>query len=430
MCDQFTVNEEGHLLFAGRDTVELAEKYGTPLYLMDENLIRENMRAYRDSITRCYDGRGLVCYASKAFSCKEIYRIAASENIGVDVVSMGELYTALSVGFDPTRICYHGNNKTEQELIYALEAGVDRIVVDSFEELSLLDRLAGERNLQAGILLRLTPGVDAHTHDFVMTGQIDSKFGFSIPLGIAAEAVRAAIGKKNLRLRGVHCHIGSQIFELQPFTHTAEVMLNFMAQMCAETGYLLEELNLGGGFGIRYTEEDDPLCYGAYMDAVSATVAEVCQRLSYPKPFIIIEPGRSVVGSAGMTLYTVGTVKEIPGVRTYVSVDGGMTDNVRFALYGSKYTFCVANRGAELRTEKVTVAGRCCESGDLLGKDILLQKAQTGDILAVLATGAYNYAMSSNYNRTMRPPVVMVKDGVDRVVIKRETLDDLIRNDL
>lgn len=425
-----SVNREGHLTFAGFDTVSLAKEYGTPLYVMDEGMIRDNIRMYRESIERYYGGKGLCCYASKAFSCKQIYRVCKEEGIGVDVVSMGELYTAMSVGTDPKKICYHGNNKTEEELKYALSCGVDRIVADSFRELTLLNELAGEAGCKAGVLLRLSPGIDAHTHEFVKTGSIDSKFGFAIELGDAMKAVKLALAQPNLELRGIHAHIGSQIFEIEPFQHEAEVMLSFLAQVKKETGAILPELNLGGGFGIRYTQEDDPIPYGQYMQSVSETLQKVSKAYGMELPFILIEPGRSIVGSAGITLYTVGNVKEIEGVRTYVSVDGGMTDNIRYALYGAKYEFAVASRADQPKSKAVTVAGRCCESGDLLGKDIMLAECTAGDILAVFSTGAYNYSMASNYNRVPRPPVLMLRDGEARLAVRRETPEDLTKYDL
>lgn len=428
--DGLGINQAGHLTFAGADTVDLAKEFGTPLYVMDEERIRKNIKMYRDSIDRFYGGQGLCCYASKAFSCRQVYRICQEEHIGVDTVSMGELYTAMSVGFDPHKICYHGNNKTAEELRYALTCGVDRIVVDSFAELGLLDEIAAELGVKAGILLRLSPGIEAHTHEFIRTGGIDSKFGFAIELGDAMRAVKLALSKPNLELRGIHCHIGSQIFELEPFEHAADVMLSFLADVKRETGVECRELNLGGGFGILYTEEDDPIEYGLYMQSVAEAVRNTCARLGLQMPFIIIEPGRSIVGEAGITLYEIGNVKEIRGIRTYVSVDGGMTDNIRYALYDSKYDFEVANRVREEKTACVTVAGRCCESGDLLGRDVMLQPCGRGDILAVLATGAYNYSMASNYNRVPRPAVVMLSGGKARVVVRRESLEDLVRNDL
>lgn len=428
--DNLSVNAAGRLTFAGFDTLELAREYGTPVYVMDERMIRDHIAMYRSSIEKYYGGRGLCCYASKAFSCKHIYRVCREEGIGCDAVSAGELYTALQAGFDPKKICYHGNNKTRGELAYVLDSGVDRIVVDSYTELSVLEELAAQRGVKAGILLRLCPGIEAHTHDFIRTGGIDSKFGFPIELGDAMRAVELALSKPHLELRGVHAHIGSQIFDLEPFEREAEVLLSFLAEVRDRTGRELAELNLGGGFGIRYTGEDDPIAYDRYMERVSRTVGEICGRLSLRLPFIIIEPGRSIVGNAGLTLYEVGNVREIPGVRTYVSVDGGMTDNIRYALYGSKYEFVVANRASEERSRTVTVAGRCCESGDLLGRDVPLQDCRPGDLLAVLSTGAYNYSMASNYNRVPRLPVVMLLDGKASLAVRRESLEDLVRNDL
>ncbi len=428
--DNISINNRGHLVFAGFDTVELAREYGTPLYVMDERMIRDTIAMYRVSMENYYQGRGLVCYASKAFSCKHIYRVCREEGIGADAVSMGELYTAMEAGFDPALICYHGNNKTPAELEYALDCGVGRIVADSFRELDLLEEIAARKGRKAGILLRLCPGIEAHTHDFIRTGGIDSKFGFAIELGIALEAVEHALSKPHLELRGVHAHIGSQIFQLEPFRHEAEVLMGFLAEVRAKTGAVLSDLNLGGGFGIRYTQADDPVPYGQYMEAVTQTLKETCAGLDYPLPFVIMEPGRSIVGAAGITLYEIGNRREIPGVRTYLSVDGGMTDNIRYALYGAEYTFTVANRAGGDKTLTAAIAGRCCESGDLLAKEARVQQCGPGDILAVFSTGAYNYSMASNYNRVPRPPVVMLLDGTAHLAVRRESLADLVRNDL
>lgn len=428
--NRIAVNEKNHLVFAGADVTELAQKFGTPLYVMDEGQIRENMRLYRRSIEKFYGGKGLVCYAGKAFSCKEIYRIAQEEGIGADAVSAGELYTAIQAGFDPANICYHGNNKTDRELAYLLESGVGRIVADAYDELDRLDELAGKMGKKPRVLLRLCPGVEAHTHEFIRTGGIDSKFGFAIELGDAMKAVRLALSKPNLQLCGIHCHIGSQIFDSDPFEHTAEIMLHFLDEVRKETGVLLPELNLGGGFGIRYTEEDTPKPYDGYMEQVSRKVGQVCAELEMEQPFILLEPGRSIVGEAGITLYEIGSIKEIPGIRTYVAIDGGMTDNIRPVLYGAKYDFLLANKMDLPPVRKVTVAGRCCESGDVLGKDILLPECGRGDLLAVLSTGAYHYSMASNYNRVPRPAVVMVRDGQARLAVRRESLEDLARNDI
>ena len=424
------VNEQGHLTVGGMDTVELAKEYGTPLYIMDEGLIREHCRSFRESMDKYYGGQGLVCYASKAFCCKAMCRIMLEEGLGLDVVSEGELYTALSVGFPAEKLCFHGNNKTDHELSYALENGVGRIIVDNIYELERLDRLAEKTGRTANIMYRIKPGIDAHTHNFIMTGQIDSKFGFALETGEAYEAVKKAIECSHINLVGLHCHIGSQIFDIDPFVKAAEVMLTFIAKIKDELGFEVKELNLGGGFGIRYTEEDAPVAYDKYMEKVSEKVKEVCAEKNVKLPFILIEPGRSIAAPAGITLYTVGGRKEIPNIRTYVSIDGGMGDNPRYALYQSKYDVEVANKANLPKTETVTVAGKCCETGDLIGEGMPIQPVEPGDILAVLATGAYNYSMSSNYNRIPKPPVVMIRDGKSRVVVKRETFEDIVRNDI
>lgn len=422
--------ENGELILGGVGVKTLAAQYGTPLYVMDENVIRSNMRAFKSSMDKYYGGKGLVCYASKAFSCKEIYRIAKEEGIGADVVSIGEMYTAKSVGFPMDQVCFHGNNKTRRELEAALDWGVTRIVVDNLTELHTLSALAKEKGIIAEILLRIKPGIDAHTHDFIRTGQIDSKFGLALETGEAMEGVKEVLAAESVTLRGLHCHIGSQIFSVDPFVHAAEVMMGFLGQIKAETGVELPELNLGGGFGILYTDEDEPVPFGNYMEPVSRAVKASAEKLGLSQPFVLIEPGRSIVGEAGTTLYTVGSVKEIPDIRTYVSVDGGMGDNPRYILYQAKYDMILANRVNEPATETVTVAGRCCESGDLLGENVPLAPAKPGDLLAVFATGAYNYSMASRYNRVGIPPVVMVKDGSSRVIVRGESLEDLVRNDL
>ncbi len=430
VSDCVSVNERGHLTLGGKDTVELAKEFGTPLYAFDENEIRKNLCEFRESMNENYGGNGLVVYASKAFCCKEMCRICNSENIGMDAVSGGELFTALSVGFPAEKIVFHGNNKTYAELETAVKNGVGRIVVDNITELETLDRIAGDNGVKAGIMFRIKPGIDAHTHDFIKTGQIDSKFGFALETGEAMEAVKKALSMKNIRLRGLHCHIGSQIFDIDPFELAAKVMLDLFRSVKDETGVELEELNLGGGFGIKYLESDKPRPYGDYMRSVAAVVKSYAQSLGLRTPFILIEPGRSVVGAAGLTLYTVGAVKEIPDIRTYVSVDGGMADNPRYALYSADYEIVCANKASEERSETVTVAGKCCESGDLIQENTALQPVVPGDILAVLSTGAYNYSMASNYNRIPKLPVVMIKDGEARVVVKRETYEQVCENDI
>lgn len=428
--DNLSVTESGNLTIGGIDACVLAKELKTPLYVMDEEVIRKNCRRFTDSMARFYNSNGLVCYASKAFCCKEIYRVMREEGMGADVVSAGELFTAISSGFPADKICYHGNNKTEDELTLAIRHGVDRIVVDNLTELELVSEMAVRLKKKVGILLRIKPGIDAHTHDFIKTGQIDSKFGFALETGEAFEAVKAVISTENINLRGVHCHIGSQIFDISPFELAAKVMLGFIAKVKNELGYELKELNLGGGFGIRYTNDDEPKPLEEYMDRVSMVINDECERLGINRPFIILEPGRSIVAEAGITLYKIGAVKDIPNIRRYVSCDGGMTDNPRYIMYGSKYDFLIANKADRPRDDIVTIAGRCCETGDLLGENVSLQKCETGDILAVLSTGAYNYSMSSSYNRVAKPAVVFVSKGKVHTAVKRETLEDIIRNDV
>ncbi len=430
LYENMGVTAEGHFTFGGADTTELAAEYGTPLYVMDENMVRKAVRRFMDSMEKYYGGRGEVHYASKAFSCMEMCRIINSEGAGLDAVSIGELYTAVKAGFDVKKIGFHGNNKTDEELRYAVEVGVGHIIVDNISELERLEKIAAELGKKPSIMFRIKPGIDAHTHDFVKTGQIDSKFGFALETGEAFEAVKQAVACSNVELTGIHCHIGSQIFDIAPFEEAARVMIGFISEIKNKLDYEIKGLNLGGGFGIKYLDSDDPSPFETYMERVSKVVAEECERLGVAQPFIYIEPGRSIAAPAGITLYTVGARKEIPNIRTYVSVDGGMPDNPRYILYGSEYSALVANKANEERSEKVTIAGKCCESGDLIGENMPLQHAESGDIIAVLATGAYNYSMSSNYNRLQKPAVVFVKDGASRVAVKRETLDDIIRNDI
>ena len=423
-------NSDGNLTVGNVDTVRLAKEYGTPLYVFNENQIRNAMRSFKKSIDVCYDGNGIVCYASKAFSCKEIYRIAKEEEIGVDVVSGGELYTALSVDFPSEKIVFHGNNKTLEELDFAIKNGVGRIVADNFDELLRIDEISAKYNKKTAVMLRLTPGIDAHTHDFVKTGMDDSKFGFTISTGVALKAVIKTLEYKNIEFKGIHCHIGSQIFQVEPFCHTAEVMLRFMNVVREKTGKVIEELNLGGGFGIKYVDGDTPLPYQNYMQAVSTVIKDITTKMNYPIPKIFIEPGRAIVGSAGVTLYTVGSVKTIEGIRTYVAIDGGMTDNPRYALYNASYDIEIANRMNEPKDFTATVAGKCCESGDLIQEDAVMQKVSAGDIMAVMSTGAYNYSMASNYNRIPKAAVVFVKDDEDRLVVKRQTYEDVASLDV
>ncbi len=424
------VNENGGLMIGGCSVCDLAKEYGTPLYIMDEGDIRNNCRIYADAMKKYYEGNGLVLYASKALSCKYMYKIAMEEGLGVDTVSGGEIYTALSAGFPAEKIYFHGNNKTPDEIDLAVKNDIGCLVADNCDELDRIEEIAGKYGKTVKVMFRITPGVDAHTHDFIRTGQIDSKFGAAIETGEAEKIIEYALTKKNIKIAGVHCHIGSQIFELEPFCETAEIMLGFIKTVKERFGIELSELNLGGGFGIKYTENDTPIDYDKFIEAVSSVIKEKSADMGIKCPFILMEPGRSIVAPSGLTVYTVGTVKRIPDVRTYVCVDGGMGDNPRYILYESRYDAVLANKATAERSENVTIAGKCCESGDIIIKDIMMPKAEKGDLLAVLATGAYNYSMASNYNRIPRPPIVMAKDGRSKIVVKRESYEDIISNDL
>ena len=424
-CDNISVNEKGHLTFAGYDTVELAEKYGTPLYLMDEDKIREHVRAYKTAMAEHFPQGSMPEFASKAFSCKQIYRIMAEEGIDIDVVSPGEIYTAASAGFPMENSFFHGNNKTDSDIRFAIENKVGCFVIDGEDELSALDRIAGEMGIKQNILLRITPGIDPHTHKKISTGSVDSKFGTAIETGQAMEIVKKALALGNVKLCGFHCHVGSQVFDIQPFTDASEIMLRFIADVRDTLGYTAETLNLGGGFGVRYTESDPEIDYGEKIKEVAEILNNQCENLGLPVPKILMEPGRSLVADAGMTLYTVGSVKEITGYKNYVSIDGGMTDNPRYTLYESPYTVVLASRANDQKEYTATVAGRCCESGDLIQENVKMPKPHRGEILAVLTTGAYNYSMASNYNRVGRPPVVMLNSKRDYIAVRRETFKDI-----
>ena len=431
--DTLKINGKGHLEIGGADCVDLAEKFGTPLYVMDEAYIRNMCRVYRDAIEKYYDGNGLVLYASKAFSCLAVYKIVKQENIGIDVVSGGELFTALKAGFPADKIYMHGNNKLVSELEYALQNDVGTIVVDSYSELDTLDTLSEKYGKRQSILIRVNPGVEAHTHHFIQTAKTDSKFGFSLSDGTAEKITEYAIRKKHLKLKGYHCHIGSQIFEKQSFILAADKMMAFIREMKDKFAFEADTLNLGGGYGIWYTDEDAKIScdgYAEYLQALIAEIAAKAKAYDVKKPFLLIEPGRSIVGEAGITLYTVGAIKDIPGVKKYVAVDGGMFDNPRYALYQAKYTAVAANRANEKPTETVTIAGKCCASGDIVCANVNLPAVKRGDVLAILSTGAYNYSMASNYNRNLIPPVVLVKDGTAEYIVKPQTFEDLIRNDV
>lgn len=431
--DTLRINENGHLEIGGADCVNLAHEFGTPLYVFDENYIRKMMRIYKKTLDEKYSGNGMVLYASKAFSCKAIYRIADEEQIGVDVVSGGELYTALQAGFPAEKIYMHGNNKLDYEIGEALDAGIGCIVADAYSEIDKIDAEAAKRGIIQKILLRINPGVEAHTHAFVQTATTDSKFGFSIQNGTAEKITEYVLKKKNVALEGYHCHIGSQIFEKQSFVLAVEKCMDFAALMKEKLGFEISKLNLGGGYGIWYTDEDRKIPsegYAEYLEALIDAVKQKAQAKGLKLPYLLLEPGRSIIGEAGITLYTVGAIKDIPNVKKYVAIDGGMFDNPRYALYESKYTPILANRANEECTENVTIAGKCCESGDLIAVNVALPKAETGDILAILSTGAYNYSMAMNYNRNLIPPCVLVKDGKGEYIVKPQSYQDLVRNDV
>lgn len=430
VSDNLSVNEKNHLVIGSNDTVELAKKFGTPLYVIDEDLLRKNCRVYKSALDKYYDGNGLILYANKALCTVYICKAAAEEGLGADVVSGGELYTAIKAGFPMDRIYFHGNNKTDAELEMAVENGVGHIIVDNMYELERLNAVAKAKGIVQDIMFRIKPGVDAHTHSFIQTGQIDSKFGVALENGEAFEVYKAAHEMTNVNPDGLHCHIGSQIFDAEPFMKAAEIMMNFAGDLKDKLGLKIKKLNLGGGYGIRYTENDDPVPYDEYIRRVSEVVKKTASERGLDIPFILMEPGRSIAAPAGITLYTVGAVKDIKNVRKYISVDGGMCDNPRYIMYESEYTAVVANKAGDEKTDKVTVAGKCCESGDLLLKDTMLAHAESGDTLAVLATGAYNYSMASNYNRIPRPAMVAVSGGKAKVIVKRETYEDIIKNDV
>jgi diaminopimelate decarboxylase len=409
------VNEHGHLEVGGCDVVELGERFGTPAYIYAEHDIRARARAYLEAFAARTDDFEVI-YGSKALPITAVYRLMHEEGLSVDVASGGELYLALRAGVEPRRIFMHGNNKSKAELDLAFDAGTGYLVLDSFSEIELAEELLDRRQ---DVLIRVTPGIQAYTHSYVQTGQLDSKFGFGLEDGLAEEAVRRVRASKRLNLVGIHAHIGSQIFELDPYVKTIQLLSDFIDFEC-------RLLNVGGGLGIAYTSEDEPASIEDYVDVKVKGV----QRAFDPVPRILVEPGRSMVGNAGVTAYRIGTIKEIPGVRTYVAVDGGMSDNLRPMLYGARYEATIANRPDAPSTQLSTVAGMHCESGDLLIKDVALPDPRIGDVLVTPATGAYGYAMANNYNGAPRPPVIFCKDGEARVVVRRETYDDLAARDV
>lgn len=430
LYSNLSVNDKGHLEIAGHDTVELAAKYGTALYVMDEDKLRENCRVYVDSMKKYFGEDSMPLYASKALCFTEIYRIVSECGMGTDIVSSGELYTAIKAGFPLEKAYFHGNNKTDADIEYAIENGIGYFIVDNEEELCAVDRIASSHGINQKILLRITPGIDPHTHKAVVTGNVDSKFGSPIETGRAFEITDMALSKKNVTLEGFHCHIGSQIFECDPFCDAADIMIKFIADVKEKFGFAAKTLNLGGGFGVRYIEEDPQIDIEKNIADVASHIKNRCAELSVEMPKILMEPGRSIVADCCITLYTVGSVKEIKGFKNYVSVDGGMPDNPRYALYASSYTVLVASKADKAADFKCSIAGRCCESGDLIQENVMIARPERGDILAVLTTGAYNYSMASNYNRIPRPALVLVGKNGDRVAIKRESFEDLCACDI
>ncbi|SFQ22724.1 diaminopimelate decarboxylase [Desemzia incerta] len=422
------INAKNHLEIGGVDTVDLVQKYGTPVYVYDIARVKEQADKFKKTFKQ-KNVKAQVAYASKAFSSLALYQILAKEDVSLDVVSGGELYTAIQAGFPSQRIHFHGNNKSESEIEAALDYQIGCFVVDNFYELEMLDRLSREREQMINVLIRVTPGVEAHTHEYISTGQVDSKFGFDLNSGQAQKALQSIAGMPYIELLGLHSHIGSQIFETEGFTMAIETLLKQAKQWQEDFGFELKVLNLGGGFGIRYIPEDEPLAIEEHTTAIIESVESSIKELQLSMPEIWIEPGRSLVGDAGVTLYQIGSQKKIPDVRQYLAVDGGMADNIRPALYDAKYTGILANRANDATEETYSIAGKACESGDMLIWDLPLPKAESKDILAIFSTGAYGYAMASNYNRIPRPPVVFVENGKDFLAIKRETYADMLRLD-
>lgn len=424
-----TINAQGHLEVGGCDTVALAKEFGTPLIAMDEQIIRTNCQLYREAFKKHYP-QGQVVYAGKAFLSTAMCRLIEQEGLFLDVVTGGELYTAMKAQFSPQKIFFHGNNKSSEELHEAVNYGVGRIVVDNSHELKLLEPFTRRRKKPMVIFLRITPGVDPHTHSYIKTGQLDSKFGFPLNDDNLFKEIRTVIHSPRIQLRGLHCHIGSQIFDQKAYEKAVEIMMRLMKRIKVQTGAVLHELNVGGGLGVKYTQDDYPPSISEHVETITKAVKKEAKSNGLPLPVLFDEPGRSIVARSGVTLYSIGSIKEVPKVRKYAAIDGGMADNPRVALYQAKYEAILANRANEAAAEKVTIAGKCCESGDILLWDLPLPKAQSGDILAVFSTGAYHYSMASNYNRLPRPAVVLCRDGKAEVIIRRETYDDVISRDI
>jgi len=425
----FEINQAGHVEIGGIDTITLAEKYGTPLYVYDVGMIRNNARTFVNT----FENLGVeakVAYASKAFSSIAMLQVAKQEGLCLDVLSVGELYTALQADFPTEKIHLHGNNKSKQEIEMAIENNIGCIVIDNFRDIELIAEVLTVHNKEIDVLMRVTPGVESKTHQYILTGNEDSKFGFDLNNGQAEQGFKVLAEYENIHFKGLHCHIGSQIFETDGFEAATDILFQTLANWKKTYGYEPKVLNLGGGFGIRYTKEDEPIPHSEYVHVLAGAVQKGAEEIDIPMPEIWIEPGRSIVGEAGITLYTIGSMKDIPGIRRYVSVDGGMADNLRPALYGANYEAVIANKPKSPVTDEVSIAGKLCESGDMLIWDLPVPKIDSGDILAVFATGAYGYSMASHYNRLPNAAVVFVEDGKDTLVVKRETYEDVVKNDL
>lgn len=430
ICSNLEIKNDT-LYFGGHSTVDLAEKYGSAIYVMDEQKIRENCRKYVNGMKKYFGDNAKPFYASKACSFKKIYNIVGSEGMGVDVVSVGEIYTALKSGFDMKNACFHSNNKSDSDIKFALECGVGCFVVDNKEELDAINCFAGEMGIKQKILFRVTPGIDTHTYEAVNTGKVDSKFGFPIETGAAMEITKYALTKENIDLAGFHCHVGSQLFESSVFIRSAEIMLTFIAEVKNTLGFEARELDLGGGYGVRYTENDPTIDIEDNIRQVAEYFKKKCAELNINEPFVSMEPGRSIVADAGITLYRVGNVKRIEGYKNYVAIDGGMTDNPRYALYESRYTVVAVDKAEEECDFLCDLVGKCCESGDIIQPKVMLPESiKRGDLVAVLTTGAYNFSMASNYNRIPRLPVIMVNGDETYVAVKGETLEDIISRDM
>lgn len=431
ICPNLETGANGELLVASQSASFLAKKYGTPLYVMDEDLIRSRIREYKSAADKAFSGNYKIFYASKAAAFKQIYRIMKDEDMYIDVVSAGEIATAYSAGFPMEKASFHSNNKTDEDIEYALSKGVGCFVADNLEELYSLDEKACRRGIRQRVMLRLTPGIDTHTYEAIATGKVDSKFGFAIETGQAYEAVKTVLSLENLDFEGIHAHVGSQLFDTDVYIRTAEILLEFADKIRRDFSYTVRELGLGGGFGARYTKDDPVMDIDKNIAFIGNYVTEKCKTLSLPVPTVTFEPGRSIVAEAGLTLYSVGTVKRITGYKNYVSVDGGMSDNIRHALYGAEYTVFYANDMNAICDMECSVVGKCCESGDIIAEKVMLpDTVKRNDLLACATTGAYHYSMASNYNRIPRPALVMLKGGESYVAVKRESIDDVLSLDV